>query len=866
MKIADFGIAKLVGEDQPDVSLTATGAALGTPHYMAPEQFEKPATVDHRADIYSLGVVFYEMLTGELPIGRFCPPSQRTPVDPRVDDVVMRTLEKEREKRFQSAGEMGTNVEHLTEVGAGSFKAAPLNESSSAAMPRQGPRGTIVIEHVSLVKRPAQALLATGILSWFGSVIVVGLLAYTSLGQTWILSPSQLAAVGVLILLSNAVIIIGALKMMKLEAYPLAVAASVLAMITTPGSIIGLPIGLWALITLRRADVRTAFKSQIAETPRAGFKAPTWSYKAIWAAVLTGLSIAVPWVLHAYLVGGRPGMFFVLAGAAGTIVGWMALSDIRESQGRLRGLTLAVFAALACPLLALVWATTLIPSVIAKMFHGPNTALPPSALMSFVIFAGALTFAMWAVYTTAHWGGKQPASEKRGVLRWVFLALFVSGIVFVVVPRPGRIPSRAAMQPAVAATDTNTTPWIRFTFTAVELREVKGVRWLAIDYLDDVHGDCQKSFPWETTIPGFKAQTRASEFVTDAKDSSPAVRHQRIEYRMPDSSPRDQLERLRDDLEKTLKQKSFRLELGENEVPLMLFELPGVEGGSLKARIKVVPPLRILPDGRSSVETTGLGAPRKLELHVPIIPDNPYMSVMVTTDSELPLGDYLVGLLKRPDGRVEELPATMNIYAGSGRTRVRTMKHVLWPLSQFESNRVREVAAEMRARVDGRVIELVPDGRAPVFRATNDYGNMTEGFVALRSQRFSATDLPPVSVSIVSVPQHWGPFLSVSLRISAPPGYLPNAVGVLGDGTELETSTSINAGGLVGASCYWYYPQEFQPGDIKEITRQLESTKVTSPNGIRILPGQRVPMFSVTNQAGIVFRGYFELPAIAGTK
>jgi len=106
VKIADFGIAKLVGEEHPDASLTATGAALGTMHYMAPEQIEKPATVDHRADIYSLGVVFYELLTGELPLGRFGPPSARTPVDPRVDDVVMRTLEREREKRFQSARQM----------------------------------------------------------------------------------------------------------------------------------------------------------------------------------------------------------------------------------------------------------------------------------------------------------------------------------------------------------------------------------------------------------------------------------------------------------------------------------------------------------------------------------------------------------------------------------------------------------------------------------------------------------------------------------------------------------------------------------------------------------------------------------------
>jgi tRNA A-37 threonylcarbamoyl transferase component Bud32 len=129
VKIADFGIAKLVGEDQPNITLTNTGAALGTPHYMAPEQLEKPATVDHRADIYSLGVVFYEMLTGELPIGRFAAPSSKTPVNTTVDDVVFRTLEKDRERRFQSAGEMKTQVEHL---GAGSFEQPEAEEDDEA--------------------------------------------------------------------------------------------------------------------------------------------------------------------------------------------------------------------------------------------------------------------------------------------------------------------------------------------------------------------------------------------------------------------------------------------------------------------------------------------------------------------------------------------------------------------------------------------------------------------------------------------------------------------------------------------------------------------------------------------------------------
>ena len=90
---------------------------LGTPHYMAPEQIERPAEVDHRADIYALGVVFYEMLTGELPIGRFPPPSQRVEVDVRLDEVVLRTLEKEPRRRYQQASELSRDVEQSASGG-----------------------------------------------------------------------------------------------------------------------------------------------------------------------------------------------------------------------------------------------------------------------------------------------------------------------------------------------------------------------------------------------------------------------------------------------------------------------------------------------------------------------------------------------------------------------------------------------------------------------------------------------------------------------------------------------------------------------------------------------------------------------------
>jgi tRNA A-37 threonylcarbamoyl transferase component Bud32 len=114
VKIADFGLAKVT--DPAGVSLTGTRQAMGTPHYMAPEQWEKPAAVDHRADIYALGVVLYELLTGELPLGRFDPPSQKIKLDIRFDEVVLRALAKEPDRRYQHANQVKTDLER---IGAG---------------------------------------------------------------------------------------------------------------------------------------------------------------------------------------------------------------------------------------------------------------------------------------------------------------------------------------------------------------------------------------------------------------------------------------------------------------------------------------------------------------------------------------------------------------------------------------------------------------------------------------------------------------------------------------------------------------------------------------------------------------------------
>ncbi|HEY0096461.1 MAG TPA: serine/threonine-protein kinase, partial [Archangium sp.] len=113
VKVADFGLA---GIRRPDsrLQLTATAVAMGTLNYMAPEQRRDAKNVDGRADLFSFGVVLYEMLTGEIPVGRFKLPSERVQgLDARVDEVVARLLENEPEARYPKAAEVCRALEGL---------------------------------------------------------------------------------------------------------------------------------------------------------------------------------------------------------------------------------------------------------------------------------------------------------------------------------------------------------------------------------------------------------------------------------------------------------------------------------------------------------------------------------------------------------------------------------------------------------------------------------------------------------------------------------------------------------------------------------------------------------------------------------
>lgn len=106
VKVADFGLAKLE-EAERSWLLTRTGTTMGTPDYIAPELRKAGRVADARADLFSLGVMAYQMLTGELPRGMFKLPSECVPgLDERWDRFVCRALEPKPEDRYQSAAEL----------------------------------------------------------------------------------------------------------------------------------------------------------------------------------------------------------------------------------------------------------------------------------------------------------------------------------------------------------------------------------------------------------------------------------------------------------------------------------------------------------------------------------------------------------------------------------------------------------------------------------------------------------------------------------------------------------------------------------------------------------------------------------------
>jgi predicted Ser/Thr protein kinase len=290
VKITDFGLAKLLGREPENMQLTGARDVMGTPHYMAPEQMEKPNEVDHRADIFSLGVVFYELLTGELPIGKFAPPSKKVAVDVRLDEVVLHTLEREPARRYQHASEVKSDVETIAQTPA-SRMPPPVAERTVEQAWAEDAR--------SQVRGPGIGLLVTAVVNWATVPLATIIVNSASSRPLSIFVP-------LLAMLLSGLIFVAGLKMKRLQSYWLAVTGSVMAILVTPGNLIGLPIGIWSLVVLTQRRVREAFgkefppPSPVLAVPRSG---GAWKVVAvIVAAMIFLLSIPVGAILLSILI------------------------------------------------------------------------------------------------------------------------------------------------------------------------------------------------------------------------------------------------------------------------------------------------------------------------------------------------------------------------------------------------------------------------------------------------------------------------------------------------------------------------------------------------------------------------------------
>ncbi len=643
VKIADFGIAKLVGDEPSNITLTNTGAALGTPHYMAPEQLEKPSTVDHRADIYSLGVVFYEMLTGELPIGRFAAPSSKTPVNASVDDIVFRTLEKDRERRFQSAGEMKTQVEHVGEL------AADAGADESAA-PGYGPGGT------AMVVSPAPRWVKPAAVSF----LVFAVLGLVSTVQA--LSASRVA-INLLILLAATSVALWkrhrALRNLAIAFNGIGLVPPLLSMVNLStglhdgvfalrwkealgGSGLGagraflfalLEFSIWAgaMFALLSPSARAYFRSSPGRSSRRG----NVSHWAIYGAISVALSLPVPVAALVALVTGRGGIgpgelwgalgSVAFPGLGGTLLGWLGLNEIRESRGRVRGLPLALFATLLWPLAILMAVTIGGPMYIAVPAAEPTVWTTLGHFLVLLLPASVVAFVFWSVYATARWAAQQPVGRQRGVLKWVFAGVLLIGMGVVLLTNGTRRDSRWRLPafstqpltnemgdvPLAAEPLTNdvslsvaTTPALQLTVTSVEVREEPPARWLAIDYVEQARGHCQHTFRYDAQVPGFTAQTRMESGKSDAQLGFDPVVRQRVLWKLPPDLGPEDARALRDLVSTEWIGKPVAFEPGEERV-MFKSRVPG--GGTLTAAVGA----RLAPDAAatSASTTSGFSAP-----------------------------------------------------------------------------------------------------------------------------------------------------------------------------------------------------------------------------------------------------------------
>jgi serine/threonine-protein kinase len=194
--VTDFGVARAVSEATGAQAMTTIGVALGTPAYMAPEQAMADPHVDHRADLYAVGVVAYELLTGRPPFTGITPQQvlaahvtenpepvgkRRPGVSPALEQIIMKCLAKRPADRWQSADDLLAQLEALATPSGGTQPTAARLEAVTVPAPRRrAVKGVLLVLGVIAV---ALFVRAVGPPFWFGSASTSGSLIFGNTTQ-----------------------------------------------------------------------------------------------------------------------------------------------------------------------------------------------------------------------------------------------------------------------------------------------------------------------------------------------------------------------------------------------------------------------------------------------------------------------------------------------------------------------------------------------------------------------------------------------------------------------------------------------------------------------------------------------------------
>jgi serine/threonine protein kinase len=448
VKVADFGLAKIVGGNEllsrpsdtlsqsdgeragerGDLVLTEAGKVMGTPQYMSPEQFDAPGEVDHRADIYALGVVFYQMLTGELPGKKIEAPSKKVQIDVRLDEVVLRALEKKPELRYQHASVLKTELETL----------AAEARQSDVSVPKTVVRPDRLLAPVNAGFAAAVTFFYAGVVL---SILLIGVLPFRfsrdyayllGVGLVLVVTPfvgvavtnalRQMQASGdnirwqALVARLKAASVVAWLLALPVIGFAIfflialfserggwnpAISEAVLVPLTWLGAVL-LPLSgkrLWeAAAPGSRGRESVPPESERAQahqgplTSAATVQEPRLSYPAVagagWALLLGICLLAENLGLNTSVLG----PLSLLAPVTTTLLGWISVSQIRRSGRKTYGLKLAVFDGLLFPLLALN----------AVLLYAP--AKPAADLLAGVLAAEQkLALVIWVACAAPFW-------------------------------------------------------------------------------------------------------------------------------------------------------------------------------------------------------------------------------------------------------------------------------------------------------------------------------------------------------------------------------------------------------------------------------------------------------------------------------